>query len=254
MLLLAAPVRLPGEPPTPADPAWPAGSVGPQIRGDLGRVFSRPYRLRGREWRLPAALAGGAGLLYALRKDLREEIQEHRSPGRDRFLQSARVTGKGAFVPALAGILAAVGARRDSARDRQTSLLLIESYAASAIYAAAGSTLLAAERPQEGDSVRFGDTGGHGVSLDVSLSASMIAPLDRAYFRPRPGESPARRFVRRAGRGLLYLAPALVAWQRLNQDEHWAPDVYLGYANGLLVGRTLAGGYEPAPPPPATHR
>ena len=207
-------------------------------------MFTRPLRLRGREWALPAVLAGGAGLLYVWRDEIRSEVQEHRTRSRDEFFQDARLTGKGVFVPALASVLAALGAARDSSREKQTALLLAESFAASAVYSAIGSFVLAAERPQEGESVRFLDTQGHGVSLDAALSASMIAPLERAYLRPRPGERPAARFWRRSGRALLYLAPALVAYQRLNQDKHWAPDAALGYATGLLSGRVLCSGYE----------
>jgi hypothetical protein len=189
-------------------------------------------------------VAGGAGILYTARHDIREEAQAHRSPGRDRFLQDVRVTGKGAFVPGLAAALAIVGVARHSAREKQTSLLLMESFTCSALFAASGSALLAAERPEDGDSVRFLDTAGRGVSLDTALAASMIGPLDRAYFRPRPQEPGGRRFWRRTGRVFLHLVPALVGAQRLNQDKHWAPDVYLGYATGLLVGRSLARGYD----------
>ena len=78
----------------------------------------------------------------------------------------------------------------------------------------------------------------------------MIGPLEHAYLLPRPGETGARRLWRRTARGLLYLAPALVALQRLNQDNHWLPDVFLGYTAGLLTGRTLAAGHSrPASPP-----
>jgi hypothetical protein len=238
-----------------AEATWPAGSIGRQIGRDLGGVFTRPFRLRGSEWALPAALGAAAAGLYAVRDEAREEIQESRSAGRDEFLQDVRLTGKGAFVPAVAALLAGLGAARDSTREKRTALQLIESFAASATWALAGSAILAAERPRDGDSVRFFDPDGHGVSLDTALSASMIAPLERAYLYPRPGESGGRRFWRRAARGLLYLAPGLVALQRLNQDDHWLPDVFLGYAAGLLSGRVTTRNYpDPSPPQPGMSR
>ncbi len=244
-------VEAPGEPPAekkisvePLKITWPEGTLGLQVRSDFRRLFTRPFQLRGREWILPAGLAAGAVAAYAVRDEVREEIQEDQSESRSDFLQDVRVLGKGGFGPALAGVLAIIGSARDSPREKQTALLLVESFVGSAVYAAVGSTVLAAERPEDGDSVTFMDTDGHGVSLDTALAASLIAPLDRAYFRPRPGESGARKFWRRSGRGLLYLLPGLVALQRLDQDKHWLPDVYLGYVTGLLVGRTLAAGYE----------
>jgi hypothetical protein len=258
--LLAAPVFLvsggedaqepPAEQPQPLTPrTWPAGSLGRQVADDLELVFTRPFRLRGREWILPAALGATTVALYGVRDEAREEIQERRSEGRDDFLQKVRITGKGAFVPAVAALLAGVGAARDSGREKRAALLLIESFAASAVWAGAGSVVLAAERPREGDSVEFFDLDGHGVSLDTALSASMIAPLERTYLLPRPGESGARRFWRRTARGLLYLVPGMVALQRLNQDDHWLPDVFLGYTAGLLTGRTLTRNYADLTPP-----
>ncbi len=228
----------------PLEITWPEGALGRQVRSDFRRLFTRPFQLRGREWFLPAELAAGAVAAYAVRDEVREEIQEDQSGSRSDFLQDVRILGKGGFVPALAVGLAIIGSARDSPREKQTALLLIESFAGSAVYAAIGSTVLAAERPQDGDSVTFMDTDGHGVSLDTALAASLIAPLERAYFRPRPGESGVRKFWRRSGRGLLYFLPGLVALQRLDQDKHWLPDVYLGYVTGLLVGRTLVAGYE----------
>jgi hypothetical protein len=260
LLLCATPARSTPTPPSATPPAesvpdedilssaqeivWPEGALGRQIASDFRRLFTRPFHLRGREWLLPAGLAAGAGVAYALRDEVREEIQESRSESRSDFLQDVRTIGKGGFAPALAGVLALVGTARDSAREKQTALLLAESFAGSAFFATLGSTVLAAERPEDGDSVHFLDTDGHGVSLDTALAASLIAPLERAYFRARPGESGARTFWRRTGRGLLYLLPGLVALQRLDQDKHWLPDVYLGYATGLLVGRTLSAGYD----------
>ena len=244
-------VEAPGKPPAgkkialePLEITWPEGTLGRQVRNDFRRLFTRPFQLRGRKWILPAELAAGAVAAYAVRDEVREEIQEDQSRSRSDFLQDVRVLGKGGFGPALAGVLAIIGSVRDSAREKQTALLLIESFAGSAVYAAVGSTVLAAERPEDGDSVTFIDTDGHGVSLDTALAASLIAPLDRAYFKPRPGESGAHKFWRRSGRSLLYFLPGLVALQRLDQDKHWLPDVYLGYITGLFVGRTLAAGYE----------
>jgi hypothetical protein len=230
-------------PPVAAGDTWPAGSLGRQVGRDLEHVFARPFRLRGREWILPAALGATTLALYGVRDEVREEIQESRSEGRDDFLQKARITGKGAFVPAVAALLAGLGAARDSGREKRAALLLIESFTASAAWTAAGSVALATERPRDGDSVEFFDLDGHGVSLDTALSASMIAPLERTYLLPRPGETGARRFWRRTARGLLYLAPGLVALQRLNQDDHWLPDVFLGYTVGLLTGRSLTRNY-----------
>ena len=125
-------------------------------------------------------------------------------------------------------------------------MLLLESMEYSAVTAYGGSFVLAAERPKQGESIRFLDTEGHGVSLDAALAASVVAPLRRQYLRVRPHDRPAMRAWKRTATVLLYGGAALTGYQRMDRDKHWAPDVFLGFVAGHRVGRTLCEAHEPA--------
>jgi membrane-associated phospholipid phosphatase len=124
-------------------------------------------------------------------------------------------------------------------REKETAQMLLTSAGMAAAIASAGSFVLATERPEDGDDVDFFQANGHGVSLDASLAASIVPPLRCQYLRVRPEDGRARRWLKRTGLGLLYAGAGLTALQRIDDDKHWAPDVFLGLVNGFTVGEML---------------
>ena len=48
-----------------------------------------------------------------------------------------------------------------------------------------------------------------------------------------------KRWLKRGALGLLYAGAGLTALQRIDDDKHWAPDVFLGLVNGFTVGEML---------------
>ena len=152
--------------------------------------------------------------------------------------------GKGRFAPTLALIAYASSLITKNEREKETASLLLESMAFSATAASAGQLILATERPEDGDSIRFFRSNGHGVSLDAALAASVIPPLRRQYLRVKPSDSKPKRFWKRTGTAILYTGAILTAYQRIDQDKHWAPDAFLGTMVGLGVGSTLCRAHD----------
>jgi hypothetical protein len=207
-------------------------------------LVRRPFRLGPRGRRKLYAVAGSTLLLYLGRDEIREWVQDHGSESRSEFLNDARTMGKGAFAPSLALIAYAASFATGNDREKETALLLLESAGYSAAAAYTGSFVLAAERPVEGDSISFFDVDGHGVSLDAALAASVIPPLRRQYLRVGPEDRAAKRLWKRSATVLLYAGALLTAYQRMDADQHWAPDVFLGTAAGLSVGKTLCDAHD----------
>lgn len=210
-----------------------------QVRRDFDYLRRTPARMDGRAWRRVGLFLAGTASLYLVREDVRDSVQDHRSPGRDRFFDRTRHLAKGAYPAGLALAFYLAGAASGEDRPRETGTLLLESEVLAFLGSVAGQLILATERPEEGDSVGFLDTGGHGVSTDVAIAASVIAPLTRRYLVRRPGEGAGRRLARLGLRTGLYGGAALVAFQRMNSDKHYLPDVVLGYATGLASGALL---------------
>jgi hypothetical protein len=239
----------------PADPVAPAtdGPDAPlswrQIGADAHYVFGRPAHLDAAGWTRLSVGVGTGLALYAVRDEARDWSQEHGSADWDRFLNGARGAMGRAITPALAsGVFYLVGKARGSGYERETAVVLLESLTFSAAIAGIAGTVVASERPRDGDSITFLGHG-HSVSGDVTVASSILAPIIDRHLRVQPDDSGGTRFWKRFGTWGLYGGAGLVALQRMNTDAHWLPDVYFGYLNGLSVGRMVVdsrrGGRQP---------
>ena len=243
----AAVAREPSDPPETARRAraLPEKPYGPgQLRADAVYLARRPFTLERRGRTKLYATAGATLALYLMRDEIRDWVQDHRSPGRSRFLDDVRTMGKGAFAPTLALIAFGSSFATKNEREKETAVLLLESMGYSAVAAYGGSFVLASERPEEGDGIRFLDADGHGVSLDAALAASVVEPLRRQYLRVRPDDRLAMRLWKRGATFLLYSGAVLTGYQRMDQDKHWAPDVFVGLSTGFGIGKMLCDSHD----------
>ncbi len=188
--------------------------------------------------------AGTAGALFLLRNRIRDYAQGHRSDARDRFLQQPRTMGKAAFAPSLALLSYGASLLTRDEREKETSVLLLESMAFTGIGVGLGQFVLSSQRPEDGKEVHFFRWGGHGVSGDAGLAASVVPVLRRQYLQPKPQDGRPLRVWKRTATGLLYAGAGLTAYQRINNDKHWAPDAFLGLVTGFTVGETLCDSHD----------
>jgi len=215
-----------------------------QIGLDARYLATRPLHLDRRGWMKVAATLGTAAILYADRDVIRDGAQERRTPGRDDFLQKPRIMGKAAFAPSLALISYGASFATHDDREKETAVLLLESMAFTGAAVGLGQSVLSTRRPEEGNDIRFFSRRGHGLSGDAGLAASVVPVLKNQYLLVRPGDGGGRRFWKRTATGLLYTGALLTGYQRINNDKHWAPDVFLGLVTGFTVGQILCDSHD----------
>jgi len=215
-----------------------------QIGLDAKYLVTRPAHLDRNGILKLAMTFGTAGVLYVYREEIRDWVQSHRDPQRDEFLDSARVMGKGATAPALALIAYGSSFITKNPREKETSVLLLESVGFSSVAVGIEQWVLASERPREGTDTDLFGRRGHGASGDAMLAASIVPILSRQYLTPGAEDGGGERFGKLSAASLLYAGAFLTGYQRMNTDAHWAPDVFLGLVTGFSIGQMLCDSHE----------
>jgi hypothetical protein len=211
-----------------------------QVGRDAEYVFGRPAHLDRRGWaKLVWAIGIGASL-YLVREQTRDFIQDHSDQFQGSTLKEARKMGS-AGTPLLTSLgFWIAGKARDSAYDKETATLLLENMGYAGAISGAMQVVIVSERPRDGNTVTFlYPPVGHSASGDVTMAASILAPVIDRHLLVDDDDTRGVRFWKHFGQVGLYGTAGLVAVQRMWSDAHWLPDVYFGYINGLGVGRML---------------
>lgn len=208
----------------------------------LGRRIAHPSA---RDLMLFTGIAASSAWLQHSKLEMATDAQELRTPQRDRFAGAVRPLGEAA-VPVAVLSTWLIGKMTGHDRMRQAGLILTES----ATFTVAATELLqfvfSEERPADGGDLHYFRGGGHGVSGHTSIVASLSVPLDRMFFRLKPGEPGGVRFGKILGKTLVYAAPIATGWSRVNDDKHYAWNVVAGLGVGFMMGDFVMSAHEPS--------
>lgn len=204
---------------------------------DSVALVSAPIRWKKDDWLTAGAVGAGIAGVMAFDEHLAAEIQERRSPATDRL---SRVTTSFGTTQAFAisGVLIASGVVFKDSNVTSMGREAIEASIFSGLIATVAKRAFGRQRPIDANDESvflFGSSNqsfpsGH--TTEAFTVASVIAARSSGWVIPT----------------LAYTAASLVAYDRLNDRQHFPSDVVAGAALGISVGRFVVHRHQPREP------
>jgi len=197
---------------------------------DTKDIVTSPLRWEKNDW-LKASLVAGVTLgLYAFDEEINEWIQDNRHDDISEFAEPFGDYKK--VLPPLV-LFYAVGHVANNNKVKRTALLTIENVVITGIFTQVMKYSFQRHRPGTGDPYDSWDgPGGGGDHLafpsgHVSLAFSIATPIAIEY-KDNLIVPP-----------LAYGLASLVGWSRMNDNAHWASDVFIGASLGYFTGKAI---------------
>lgn len=201
------------------------------IFSDTKYILLSPFRWRARDWVKAGLVLGATGGLFLLDDEIRDFIQDERSTTTDDIASVFEPFGNGGYTfGGLVGFYL-YGRVFENSKAERTALLAVESFAVTGLFTFALKFSTGRVRPQSAQNSREWN----GPNLDdVSFpsghtsSAFSIATVLASEYKNKPWVPP-----------VAYGLATLTALSRLNDNKHWASDVFLGGALGYFIAKTV---------------
>ncbi len=222
--------------------------------------YSRPFRIDPREFAFtqryywhrlvhptPRDKAIGLGVLagafsfWTHKDQLQNDMAGRETPiEHEKTLKRIQKLGGGLFVPATALLMYVGGSTFHDYRSKETGFMLAESLLLTDLVTLGGRWVLAEDRPKYGGSLHpFRGVGG-GISGHSATAASISGILSRMYLQADPDDGRATLAWKRVGQGFAYGMPVIVAFGRINDQQHYLYNTILGLSIGFWSGHTVA--------------
>lgn len=202
------------------------------LASDFSRVMCSPLGWKGDDFIAPAAVLGTGAILFLLDRDIKDWVDENRSPASEGWARIFNPMGHGCVI---GGLIAGMYASGEIFREeglRRTALLSLESWLISSGAVWGLKAVAGRARPYVHESGRcfrpFSFTNrywslpsGHSASL-FAVAAVIADESDQIVID-----------------GLVYTLAVLGSLSRVHENKHWLSDVLLGSAIGYGVGKKI---------------
>lgn len=203
---------------------------------NLWRIVSAPVNFDTNDWLVAGGVAATTGLLMLADKEINDTWRDDIHSGTlDDFLDAMETFGDSQTVifTAAAGYVLGELVGRD--RDQEAALLLAQSFVLSAGLTQGLKFAFRRERPDDSRDDQYSffssdasKTNSAFPSGHATNAFSMAAVLTNVY----EPDAPWLGWV-------LYPIAAMTSLARVNNERHWASDVFLGSALGYFIGRMV---------------
>lgn len=209
---------------------------GEYLRGylyDTGKILGSPLRWEGRDWLTASFVVAASVGLYAYDQDIKDWFQDKRNSTTNDLAKVFTPIGNPLLAVPAMGLVYLYGEHRQSEKAKRIGLLGVESIVLSGAFTGALKFATHRPRPDTGErynkweASRFFSTDNISFpSLHTSTAFSMAkvlaAEADNPYVTP-----------------VVYALASLVGLARLNDNDHWASDAFVGAAIGYFTAAAV---------------
>ncbi len=198
---------------------------------DTGYMLTSPWRWDKSDWITASMVAGTTGLFFILDDELREDFKEGRSSTTDDISSVFEPFGNSAVTfPIMVGFYL-YGNIWENEKIERTALLATESFLVTSLFTGAIKLMMGRTRPFDGVSADEFDgpsTGNNAFPSGHTSTAFAIATVVTNEYEHVPLAAP-----------ISYSLATLTGLSRLNDQKHWASDVFFGAVLGYFTSKTI---------------
>lgn len=200
---------------------------------DIKSILISPSGGERSDWIKASLIIGITAGLYTQDQKIQDWVQENRSSVSDKISKFAKPFGDGRYTLPGLGALYLYGHLFEDEKAQGTALLSLKSFVISGLFVQALKLTGHRHRPSSGDPYNTWDGPGFSTSnlsfpSGHSSSAFVIATVIASEYRDKAFVPP-----------LAYGIATLTALSRVNDNAHWASDVFFGAIIGYFTAKAI---------------
>ena len=198
---------------------------------DLKYITTSPSRWDRTDWMTAGLVMGGTGFFIGLDEDIKNFFEDTRSSTTDNLGSIFEPFGNGIItIPTLAAFYI-FGHFDENYKAKQTALIATESFLITGLYTTILKVTLGRHRPSTGSSSNTFD----GFTIDHKSFPSGHTSTAFAIATVVANEYEETPYIKPISYGIA----TLTGLSRINDEKHWASDVFFGAALGYFVSKTI---------------
>jgi len=203
---------------------------------DTEKIVKAPTQWDMPTWAKAVGIIGATAALYAFDKNIQQEIQEERNGATNQASSLAQPFGNVVYLAPSLGIVYFIGNSNGNSKLKNTALLGLESVIISSAFTGALKVSTQRARPYTG----LGPNSFYSSGLSLNNN-TLSFPSDHAA----SAFALASVISSEYGSNNSYVSPiayglaSLTGLSRLNDNQHWASDVFLGSAIGYFTAKAI---------------
>lgn len=198
---------------------------------DTGYALTSPWRWNNSDWATASLVAGVTGVFFMLDDEIKSELQDSRSSTTDDLSDFFEPFGNGTYsFPALVGFYL-YGRFGENEKMERTALLAAESFLVTGLFTTVLKVSTGRHRPSKDNNSSTYDgpnTSNKSFPSGHTSTAFAIATVVANEYEEVPLVAP-----------ISYGIATLTGLSRINDNQHWASDVFLGATLGYFTSKTI---------------